>query len=66
MTRVFQRRHPEMADREVFAEHIPITLGEWEALKNNRRPFYFKGWVLLRPPVFEFCSVAWVWARHVG
>ena len=55
-----------MANREVFAQRIPITLQEWETLKKmGRRPFYFKGWILLRPPVFESNPVAWVWARHV-
>ncbi len=54
-----------MDHREVFAQRIPITLQEWEAVKQNR-PFYFKGWLLLQAPVFEFSKTAWVWARHVS
>ncbi len=54
-----------MDQREVFAQRIPITLQEWEAVKKNR-PFYFKGWLLLQAPVFDFCTTAWVWARHMG
>ncbi len=55
-----------MANGHIFAQQILITREEWDEVK-KRRPFYFKGWILLRPPAFEpSSSLTWVWARMVN
>ncbi len=55
-----------MANRHMFVQQILITRSDWDEVK-KKRPLYFKGWILLRPLVFErSSSLTWVWARLVN